>query len=219
MLGEALDFLPNVIDRPEHFASYHQALPILQARDEFYQSKFRRDMIRSPYLWYWLAKPRNQQLVALLRARARQCAEGTCDATCEAAPFASVMERNVRMAAAMYERPDCQALFAALVRRFAAAACAAGARPALVMFPQLLDVRCFGTDQQPYQPLLRILRAELMVIDAIDVLSNAPPDRLYIEDVFGGHYSAEGNQIIAQWLSSYLSPLMHQEPMAAHVIQ
>ncbi len=205
-----LELLPNLMDHPEQFTDYQRHLPALQARDDSYRMKFRHDMIRTPYLWHWLTKRRNRRLVRLLLERERRRAAGACDEACEAEPFRSVMERNVRLAGALYARPACRALFAALVRQFAAEARAAGASPVFAMFPQLLDLVCFGA-RQPYQVLLRELGGDVTVIDAADALAEAGMDALYAEDAFGGHYSPGGNAIIAQLIHRHVTPLLERE--------
>ena len=205
-----LELCPNVITQPEQFARYTEFLPELQARDLFYRSKFCRDMIRPPYLWRWLASARNRRLVALLRARERRRAHGMCDASCEAAPFRSVLERNLRLAAAMYDRAECCALFAALVQRFARLVRAAGAEPVLIMFPQPLDWECFGA-AQPYRPLLARLQVTLRVLDAAALFLEQEPRRLGVDDQHGGHYSVEGNEAVARFIAHHVAPLFHEE--------
>jgi len=199
-----------VIDRPEKFSTYHDSLPVIQEWDYFYRSKFRNDMIRAPYLWHWLTKPRNRRLVALLRERNRRRAQGTYGDTFEAAPFHSVMKRNLRLAAEMYGKEECRALFKALVLLFATEARAAGSEPVFVMFPQLLDLEGFG-NRQPYRSLLDELGQYLIVVDAADALNRSDVGELYTEDTYGGHYSAEGNAVIAQLMERYVAPLLERE--------
>lgn len=205
--GGELELLPNVIDTADGFARYRDQLPVLRERDYFYAHKFRLDLIRFPYVWHWLARPRNRQLVRLLRDRERRRLAGTSDARSEALPFRSVMVRNIRMAGALHGDPDCRALFVALVRAFAADARAAGAQPVFVMFPQLLDLECFGASQ-PYRPALDELAPDLLVIDAAEALRSHAREALYAEDVFGGHYSVEGNAAIARFLEPRLGSLI-----------
>ena len=207
--GGQLELLPNVIDSPEGFARYRDYLPMIRQRDYFYKTKFRRDMIRTPYLWHWLVKRRNRRLVALLLQRERHRVTNSYDEACEAAPFRSVLQRNIRIAAKMYEKPECLALFKALVLLFAAEVRAAGAEPVFAMFPQLLDLECFGNDQ-PYRPLLNQLAPSLHVVDALEALGDAHIRTLYAEDTYGGHYSAQGNDIIARLMARHIAPLLQK---------
>jgi hypothetical protein len=202
--------LPNVIDSPEGFTRYRDYLPVLRERDSFYRTKFRRDMIRTPYLWHWLTKSRNRDLVDMLQERERRRAEGSCDEAFEAAPFRSVLERNLRLAGKMYGDPQCCALFKALVVLFAEEARAAGAEPVFVMFPQLLDLECFGRDQ-PYRPLLDDLSDFIHVVDALEAVAPADMHSLYAADTYGGHYSSEGNAMIARLMTGHIAPLLQEE--------
>ena len=205
--GGRLEMLPNVITEPGLFGCYHQFLPVLRDRDYFYESKFRHDMIRSPYLWHWLSKPRNRRLVALLRERNLRRKRGNCDDAMEAAPFRSVMERNLRLAAAMYGEGECRALFKALVLLFAQEVRAAGVEPVFAMFPQLLDLQCFGVTQ-PYQPVMKELGESLLVVDGAEILSGDDMAGLYAEDSFGGHYSAQGNSAVAGLMARHIQPFL-----------
>ena len=206
---DKLELLPNVIDIPQKFERYRDYLSVLQIQDYFYSSKFRHDMIRSPYVWHWLTKPRNRVLVALLRERERRRTNGTCDRSCEDAPFRSVMGRNVRLAGQMYGKGECCALFKALVHLFAEDVRAAGAEPVFVMFPQLLDLKCFG-DRQPYRPMFDELGEHLLVVDAAEALAGSDRHTLYAQDIYGGHYSIEGNVIIAGLMKRYVDTFVQR---------
>jgi lysophospholipase L1-like esterase len=202
-----LELVPNVIETPEDYPRYRKFLPLLHKRDYFYREKFRRDMIRPPYLWHWLSKPRNRHLVRLLRERQRRRANGTCDKAFEDAPFRGVVERNLRMAGQMYSKPECRRLFKEILLLFAAEARTAGAQPVFVMLPQFLDLECFGADQ-PYRPMLDELSEHLLVIDAAPALLGPTDVQLHVEDTYGGHYSAQGNEVIAKLVAQHVAPLL-----------
>lgn len=206
--GQQLELWPNVIATPSDFSHYTDFLPILRDRDHFYKTKFRQDLIRFSYLWHWLTKPRNRRLVALLTKRQRQRTTGDCDARCEAAPFRSVMARNIRLAGSLYDIPECRRLLAALITQFASEVCVTGAVPVLVMLPQLLDLECFGCDGQPYRALFAGLIPNIRIVDTAEFLYNADWSVLYVEDSYGGHFSAQGNSFIARHLAQYIEPLL-----------
>ncbi len=202
-----LELLNNLINSPDKFTTYRQYLPILQERDYFYKRKFRKDMIRPPYLFHWLSNPRNRSLVLLLQQRERQRASGNCTDVQEAIPFRSVMERNIKMAGDMYGQTECTDLLKEIVLLFAKEARAIGVDPVFIMFPQLMDLELFGL-RQPYHEVLNQLQGHLLTIDGSTALSSADIKDLYVEDSYGGHYSQYGNKVIANLLESHVSSLL-----------
>jgi hypothetical protein len=46
------------------------------------------------------------------------------------------------------------------------------------------------------------------VIDALEALKDADSTTIYVEDTYGGHYSAGGNAIIAQLIAHHVGPLL-----------
>jgi hypothetical protein len=98
----------------------------------------------------------------------------------------------------------------ALFRAFSKAVDDAGARPLILILPDRASVER-ARDDQPvsYEPLLRQLRDHrLAVADALDAFKSLPH-----EDVSGwfarrGHYSPEGNSVVAAWLRPQLRHLL-----------
>lgn len=200
----ALRLLPNPVNVPDKFHRLDEIVPKLKEDDFFYARKFSCDMLRFPYLWH-LARswPRNGPLL-WDAVRDRLTGGGGSRA------FMRVMERNIAIAAALYREKKPQDLMLALARRFAAFARARGAVPVIVMFPQLFDLKRLRSGDPYYEPFLARLKEEgISVIDVAPVVLERNDDRaLYIDDRFGGHFSAEGNRLLAEYLATHLMELI-----------
>jgi hypothetical protein len=106
----------------------------------------------------------------------------------------------------------------ALFRAFSAAVRQNGARPVVVMLPDLKAVARMGRGEPPiYQPLMDYLRNnDLPYLDAADAFR--PGDRVIdTRTLFapGGHYSASGNELVAAWLASKLRTVSDQPTHSA----
>jgi hypothetical protein len=53
------------------------------------------------------------------------------------------------------------------------------------------------------------------MIDAAQVLLGPDDARLYVEDTYGGHYSAEGNEVIARLIARHAAPLLQSVDAAS----
>jgi hypothetical protein len=96
----------------------------------------------------------------------------------------------------------------AILRAFADSVRARGAKPALLLFPDKQSV--MGRAEAPiYQPLKDSLVADgELVLDLVDAFRESSPET--DPEVWfapGGHYSREGNDLVAKWLGPQLVTL------------
>ena len=77
------------------------------------------------------------------------------------------------------------------------------------MMPQFLDLKHIRKGDHYYKPMLEELAGDLTVVDIAPVLlSRADQDSLFIHDRYGGHFSAAGNQVVAEELSDICRGLL-----------
>lgn len=205
MEGGGLELLPNPMDAPEKFLRIAELVPHLRQTDSFYARKFRPDMLRFPYLWHlWRSRRRNLPLMAAA-LRDRFGGDGK-------QAFCKVMERNIDLTVALYRERPVLDLLVAIVDRFAAFVRFRGATPALVLLPQLFDLRHLRAEDHYYAPLLERIADTLTVADLGPRFAAEESDaRNYIDDRFGGHLSVDGNRLAAKWLAETLAPLLADE--------
>ena len=189
-----LELLPNPVSAPEDFLRIPELLPDLKKDDRFYDLKFRRDLLRAPYLFH-IARTWRRTLPLATAALIDKLKGGGERA------FVEVMKRNIELSAAQYRDPEATALMAAIVRRFAKVARDHGATPILLFIPQLLDLAYLRAGDHFYAPFLAELAGELDVVDMGPALADRTADaEMFIEDRFGGHLSARGNALVAETL-------------------
>ena len=190
-----LDLLPNPADTPEKFLRIPEMLPHLQEHDYFYARKFTPDMVRFPYLWHlWRSRRRNPPLMAAA-LRDRLGGDGK-------RAFCRVMDRNIALTAALYGEGEPLDLMTAITERFAAFVRARGAEPALVILPQLYDLKHLRAGNHYYRSYIERVEDTLPTVDfGPDFAADDDDAANYIDDRFGGHFSAKGNRMVAQRLA------------------
>lgn len=196
-----LTTIPNPVRQKDDFFRIPELLPQLVHDDFFYERKFRKDMLRPPYLWY-LTRSGRRNLPLILAAMSDRLAGGGKRAFCQ------VMERNISLAAELYKEDMPVTLLAEIARRFATFALRKGARPALVLIPQLYELHHLRAGNHFYRPFIDRISPFLKVIDLGPHFAEEREDRrLYIDDRFGGHLSVDGNQLAAEFIDASLADL------------
>ena len=205
----ALVLKANTIDTIAKFAAIDEYRDVLAQNDYFYEKKFKRDILTFPFSLSALKNPR--RTFPLLAAAFSDRIGLTEDAA-----FMRVMRRNIQMTRDLYRDPQATALFRAIVHRFAAFCSARGAKPVLLILPQRMDIELLRNGEHYYQGFMNELSPLLTVVDASKPLLAAPRlEPLFINDHYGGHLSASGNQLIAHQLETVCRKLLADGPRPA----
>lgn len=192
----ALKLEPCPVRSRADFDRLAEVLPDLRARDRFYGEKFRPLQFRFPFLLTFLRSPRRHgETLGWLLARAAARAFGA--SALEPRPFASIMSANIRDAQALYRDEESRELLRAILLRFKAECERRGKRPLVLVLPQLIDLDMLDGGRDAVE-FYRSLSAEVPLLDLTETLAESP-DRssLYVEDAYGGHFSAAGNAFVA----------------------
>jgi hypothetical protein len=80
--------------------------------------------------------------------------------------------------------------------------------------PQLIDLQLAG-DTPPYRQFFDSLRSEIAVADPTDQLLKNDVAAMYVEDAYGGHFSPEGNAVVAAAVAAWLER-EHPAALTAH---
>jgi hypothetical protein len=201
-----LVLLENPVKGAADFANLETILPRVQTTDAFYQNKFRSLQFRFPYLLALLRNPgRHLQLLAAIALRALARMAGKKFEGLENLPFALVMKENIRRAHRLYGEQDSTELLREILRRFRAIAMSRGHVPAVVVMPQLFDLKLIGRDTPAYRAFYRDLGTEFAVLDLTDKFARDDVGNLYINDQYGGHLSPAGNLLVAREILAWVN--------------
>ncbi|HZG04588.1 MAG TPA: SGNH/GDSL hydrolase family protein [Streptomyces sp.] len=193
---------------PAEYATYHRHLDRIQSLDHFFDAKFRRDLLRFPYL------PRIARRFGRHGPILRHLVAGLVSGDHEhafARAFDVVLRDNARWTAGLYRDPRALALLEALVARFAERCTAAGKQPVLLVMPQPVDLQRDGG--AAYAQAFASMRRILPVIDVTPAFRDAPDHRaLFAHGRLGPHPNHEGNALIAQAVARQIDHHITPQP-------
>jgi hypothetical protein len=200
-----LQRVDNVMRTADDFARLDELLPELRQTDGFYRKKFRSVQFRLPYTLSFLRHPlRNTLLMSAVAVRALARTTSASGSMIENLPFSILMRQNIRDAHAMYGDCDATALLNAILRRFVDEARRRGHQPLIVVMPQLLDLR-LGGRRPAYCAIFEEIACTLPLLDLTEELQATDFEECYVNDQYGGHFSARGNRLVADVLSRRLA--------------
>lgn len=205
-----LTLLNNLVRSTEDFETLHEKLPAIREADGFYEKKFRSQQFRFPYILSLMRNPLKQSmLMTAVAVRGILRVLGISSNRIENLPFTLVMKNNLRDAYKLYGDSKSTTLLSAILLRFKEEAQRRGHIPLVVVMPQLLDLKLNKNKVAPYQSYFSELARQLPVLDLTDNFINDGFEKLYINDQYGGHLSADGNRLVAKEISSWLK-LQHE---------
>jgi hypothetical protein len=200
-----LTILENLVRSAEDFAVFHEKLPEIREADGFYEKKFRSHQFRFPYIFSLMRNPLKQSmLISAVAVRGIWRALGISSSRIENLPFTLVMKNNLRDAYQLYGDRKSTKLLSAILIRFKEEAQRRGHIPLVVVMPQLLDLKLNKNKTAPYQGYFSEVARQLPVIDVTEKFNNTGFEKLYINDQYGGHLSADGNRLVAEEISTWL---------------
>jgi hypothetical protein len=201
-----LTLLENRMRNINDFAVLQEKLPEIREADGFYKKKFRSYQFRFPYVFSLMRNPlRHSMLISAIAIRGVSRALGISSQRIENIPFTLVMKNNLRDAYQLYSDNKSTQLLSAILIRFQQEAQHRGHIPLIVVMPQLLDLKLNKKDKVvPYQDYFSKLAEQLPVLDLTEKFIHTEFEKLYINDQYGGHLSADGNHLVADEISTWL---------------
>lgn len=194
-----LVLIPNPIDSESKYSNYRAFLPQIQATDSFYESKFKKEMVRFPYLLHTLKNPtRNLPIIAAVtyaKLFNRRASSAIKDL-----PLQKIMEINLQQRVALFKNREAVDLLLALVWHFKQRATICQSLPIFLWLPQKDDLLFVRSNYNYYADVIAEIGKHVEVVDLTGRLLEASDlDSLYSDDgVYGGHLSNSGNAIVAK---------------------
>jgi hypothetical protein len=209
-----LTLVRNVIDHKDKFLKIHKYLHYLNDQDYFYANKFSKDILYFPYLISLSRSARrNVPLIAALLNKRLGPVLGKTK-TNNNRPWQMVLERNFEIVRDLYQSPDTINLFLKILEDFAAFGKQHGFHPVFLLMPYLHDMLYIKDHSCYYANFVSQAKEILHTIDLTQpLMSSGNLNNLYSNDLYGGHFSAKGNEFLSNFLFEELCGLF---PMAFH---
>lgn len=197
----------NIIDAEEKFDRYKDFIHEINKYDEFYESKFKKEMLSFPYFISVMSNPqRNIPIIAMvlwnkLFDKERQ------DQTYPSA-MQVIMDNNLNLRVSLFNK-NCYAviLLQQLISKFIEYGKKNDFIPVFLWMPQKDDILYIKKKKSVfYGQFISQIQQTLAVIDLTDLLlCYEELDELYSDDSrYGGHFNKKGNSIIADFIYSSL---------------
>lgn len=198
----------SAIQTPSDFNNLKSILPGIQANDDFYLRKFRKFQFRKPYIISLFRAPVRQfrlignllwnKLMGLININSEKHKNRA---------FASVMKYNIQEAREMYLDNKATLLLKKILLNFGSVAKRKEHKPLILVIPQLLDFYEDKYLSMPYSNFYEELALEYDVIDMAGKFRTHELTDIYINDQYGGHLSAKGNELVAESVVEWVKSL------------
>ena len=194
-----LKLIKNIIDNEKKIFELEKYLPEIQKHDYFYKTKFKKEIIESPYFIHFLKNPRrNFTLTWLVLTGKKQRA------------MLKIMDINLELRLKLYKEEYPVTLFKMIIKEYTEYAKKNKFKLVFMMLPQKDDVLFIKKNGNYYHELMEDIKKWVTVIDITDYLiSRKDLDTLYSDDnKYGGHPSKYGNEFIAEIIYKQLEGLL-----------
>ncbi len=191
--------IKNIIDEKDKFERFGEFLPEINRYDEFYETKFKKEMIRFPYLASVLSNPvRNLPLLVMVAWD--RWFGGKRDDQSYPPPMSIIMKSNLRLRERLFRKDKSASdLLERLVLEFSRFGKENNFIPILLWMPQKDDLIRIKSKKNYYHAFIHRIKEKIITIDLTEELTKHNDiNTLYSEDSsYGGHFSKQGNLLIA----------------------
>ena len=209
----SLKLIKNIINTREKFFELEKYLPEIQQHDFLYENFFKKQIIHFPLFWRLISVYHKdfplalsfitQRLLNLLHIR---------DTSARALTSHLNLKRKIRKYLFYFDNKELINLFLEILKEFIAFSNTQNFTPIFVLLPRLQDLLFIKKSSNFfYKPLLESIPKELLFFDLSKILLTKENVKdLFVSDWYGGHYSKEGNELVAQAIFDFLdSHLSH----------
>ena len=210
--NNSLELKKNPIDNESKFYKYQEYIDEIRANDFFYENKFKKEKISFPYLISVLKNPRRNVSLIYWVLKIDNFKKQNKNVTAiEWNPMKIIMNINLRWRIKLFEEPNIRKLLMKIIEEYVEFSKINKFKAVFAFLPQKDDLLFIKTNYNYYESFLKDISTieGLKVIDItkflikMDDLNSCFSD----DNEYGGHYSKEGNQIIADIFYSELKKL------------
>ena len=196
-----LVLVKNIIDSEEKFYHLNEYIDELRINDYFYGTKFKKEMIKNPYLISILANPRrNIPLIILVGLSAIFEKLGIKSQKINDLPMDLLMRINLKLRYRLFKNREAVRLLKEIINEFIRYSKEQGFLPVLLWMPQKDDVLFVKNKEFYYADFIKEISKNILTIDLTNNLlkvTNLNEPYSY-DNVYGGHFSKLGNMFIGK---------------------
>jgi len=196
-----LVLIKNIIDNEEKFYHLHEYIDELRKNDYFYETKFRKEMIKFPYVISILAGARrNIPLITLVVLSAVLEKMGIRSQKISDLPMDLMMRTNLKLRYRLFKNQEAVGLLKEIINEFIRYSNEQNFVPVLLWMPQKDDVLFVKNKEFYYADFIHEISEKLVTIDLTNNLTKLTDlNEIYSYDnAYGGHFSKLGNKFVGE---------------------
>lgn len=207
-----LHLIKNIINEEAKFHNYEIFLDDIKQHDFFYTKKFKKEIIKFPYLFTTLKNLRRNFSILFWVTNIHILKKiGKDTSLIEWNPVRTIMRLNLQWRLKLFKQNDSCELLQKLIEEFGSYGIKERFKPVFIFLPQKDDILFIKKNYHFYEELMKSLK-NIEGIHVIDVTTNfieePDLDSLYSDDnEYGGHFSKFGNKKIASIINRELIKL------------
>ena len=192
-----LKLINNIINTKDKFYNYTQYLDEIKKYDSFYETKFKKEMIKFPYLFSILKKRNLKLIYSVTKYKFNKKEIGGYPE-----PMKVIMDINRKLRVDLYNDKNAVNLMTKLVQEFKSYAKKQNFTPIFLWMPQKDDITYIQENSNFYSEFIDKIKNNIKVVDLTQELLNYPNlNELFSDDnQYGGHFSVKGNKLVADIL-------------------
>lgn len=213
--NNGLELIKNKIDSEMKFENYHEYLNDIRNVDFFYSRKFKKEIIKFPYIYsvfrnfrrnflimYWVT------VIEILKKFNQDISKIVWN------PMQIIMNINLKWRVRLYQQKEATLLLKKIIEAYVNFAKESKFLPVFIFLPQKDDIIFIKNHHNYYQSV----EEELSSIDGLNlipmteiILRENDIDKLYSDDnEYGGHFSKFGNRKVAEIIYEHLKKLQRK---------
>ena len=210
--NNSLKLIKNIIDNEEKFTTYDQFIDKIRKYDYFYETKFRKDIIKFPFTISLLKKIKRNFGIIYWVKKIQESKKRNKDFKKEEwEAMKYVMYKNLELRVKLFQDKNTKILLRKILEEFVQFGKEYNFKPVFVFLPQKDDLLFIKKKFHFYNKFQLEIKSitDLTLIDVTErLLQKNNLDELYSDDNdYGGHYSREGNEIIASILKDKMEKM------------
>ncbi len=207
-----LHLIKNIIDEEDKFHNYEIFLDDIKQHDFFYSKKFKKEIIKFPYLFTTLKNLRRNFSILFWVTNIHILKKiGKDTSSIEWNPMRTIMKLNLQWRLKLFKQNDSCELLKKIIEEFVSYGKNEQFKPVFIFLPQKDDILFIKRNYHFYEELMNSVK-NIEGIHVIDLTTNfieePDLDSLYSDDnEYGGHFSKFGNKKIASIINRELIKL------------
>tara|TARA_B000000557_G_scaffold220785_1_gene188935 strand:- start:2974 stop:4212 length:1239 start_codon:yes stop_codon:yes gene_type:complete len=201
--------LDNKISEIEDFNNLSEILSDVKRNDYFYIRKFKSRQFRFPYsLSFFKNTFLNFSLFLLILKRRVLIYFKSDTDNFSGEIFAKIMKSNIKESHNMYLNNKACDLLEMIIMNFKKEAKSRGHVPIILIMPQMFDLDYYRKNYiSACELFYSKLEKKINILDIGKFIKNENLNEIYVEDLYGGHFSKKGNKIVSNILLEYINEI------------